>query len=118
MKWHLYKRDDPNTWPQVDCKFIVCDSRQNVFICNWNNDRKMFFTSMSWCDKDEYYYGYISFMPSGYTTKYPIKCMNKNDCYQGYNDDGYCVVRNTTCKYAKIVPEYTIKEELVWKEFE
>ena len=126
MTWRLYKRNDPNTWPQIDCPVLVYDSfkqyqdsKENVFICYWDNDRKQFYTPLKWCDKDEYYYTYIAFIPSGYKTVWPIKCTKgRNCCEDGYDDEGYCMADNLECKFGQAVPMYNIEEKSIWREFD
>ena len=118
MKWHLYKRDDPNSWPKIDCKFIVYDSNQNILVCSWNNDRKMFFTPMCWCEKDEYYYAYIAYVPSEYQVHELTKCADDSNCKIGCCDDGYCMYDFCDCEQQRKINEYTIKEKRIWKEFE
>ena len=125
MKWHLYKKDDPNTWPQIDCPMVVYypvkqyhDSEPVIFIGHWDNDRKQFYTPKKWWDEMELYYAYVAYTPSGYKTCYPIMCTCDN-CPEGYDDNGYCMDYDDeyACKYKKEVPEYVIEEKAIWKEF-
>lgn len=126
MKWHLYKRDDPNTWPQIDCPIVVYypykqynDSEDIIFVCRWNNDRNQFYTPMKWWDKKELYYAYIGYVPSEYETHNVTKCADRNYCRTGceWLDDGYCLLR-AECEQQRSVNEYSIKEKAIWKEFE
>ena len=120
MKWHVYKQDDPNTWPQIDCPMVVCDKPTEVLmICVWDKDSNQFCEERhSWHhDFDECYYAYIGYVPSGYKTLYPVKCMRGDDNRCAYDDDGYCMFESE-CKFAKEAPEYSIKEKAIWKEFE
>lgn len=122
MKWRLYKRDDPNTWPQIDCPMIVygkhCGTYPIMQVCNWDKECESF------CYESEYfyyrftecYYAYIGYVPSGYKTLYPTKCMKKGiRCAD--EDDGYCMF-DSPCEFAKEVPEYEIEKKKIWKEFE
>ena len=94
------------------------DSQENLFICYWDNDRKQFYTPTKWCDKDEYYYTYVAFVPSGYKTVWPVKCTKgRNCCEDGYDDEGYCMADNLECKFAQEVPMYDIEKKTIWKEF-
>ena len=124
MKWYLYRKDDPNTWPQIDCPMVVYypykqyhDSDDIIFIGRWDNDRKQFFTPKKWWDGKELYYAYVGYVPSGYKTCYSTRCMRENDDRCAYDDDGYCMF-DISCEFAKEVPEYGIEEKVIWKEFE
>lgn len=123
MNWHLYKKDDPNTWPKIDCPMVIYGGapfyRNLLDIFKWDNTAKNFI----YCDKrvlsvDECYYAYISYVPSGYKTTYPTKCMRDGDRCT-YDDEGYCMADRTyACHYKRDVPEYSIEEKIIWKEFE
>ena len=123
MTWRLYKKDDPNTWPQIDCPMLVylyhANGDMNLWICKWNKDKKWFIRD-EMCNffTEECYYAYIGYIPSGYKTTYPAKCTRDDRC--GYDDDGYCMLEaeNQHCEFAKTVPEYSIEEKRIWKEFE
>ena len=124
MKWHVYKKDDPNTWPQIDCPMIVYyDDKIMSCVYFWNNDKHCFFDDKNigeW-GFEECYYAYIGYVPNGYKTCYPIRCTKENCwCKDGYDDNGYCLDYDGdySCGYKKIVPEYTVEEKRIWKEFE
>lgn len=123
MKWRLYKKDDPNTWPHIDCPMVVYGMHNNEWtimkICVWNREFEHFRVEDEWFhyNFDECYYAYIGYIPSGYKTLYPIKCMCEYDDRCAYEDDGYCMFEDS-CKFAKVVPEYEIEEKRIWKEFE
>lgn len=126
MKWHLYKKDDPNTWPKIDCPMVVWTG-EDLFLCDWYNDyRKMFDLCevIDPCfyerlrDLTELYYAYIAYVPSCYKTLYPTRCTKESYCEYGYDDDGYCMAENQQCYFAKLVPEYEIEEKTIWREFE
>lgn len=123
MKWHLYKKDDPNTWPQIDCPMVVYypykqyhDSDNIIFIGHWDNDRKQFFTPKKWWDEKELYYAYVGYVPSGYKTYYPTRCTREDNNRCEYDDDGYCMLEGP-CPFSEVVPEYGIEEKVIWKEF-
>ena len=125
MKWRLYKKDDPNSWPQIECPMVVyCpfrqyhDSEHIIFMCRWDNDRKQFFTPKKWWDEKELYYAYVGYVPSGYKTHEVLKCMNDDDCKIGCDDNGYCMYDFYKCEQQRRVNEYTIEEKAIWKEFE
>lgn len=123
MNWHVYKKDNPNTWPQCDCPMVVYGGvpfyRNLLDIFKWDNTTKNFIYS----DKrvmtvEECYYAYIGYVPSGYKTCYPIICTCKN-CPEGYDDNGYCMDYDNeyACGYKKEVEEYSIEQKRIWKEF-
>ena len=120
MKWRLYKKDDPNTWPRIDCPMVVYNHEaEKINIC------KKYIPGALILDNgglifNECYYAYIGFVPSGYKTLYPIKCMCEYDDRCAYEDDGYCMdyENDCACEYKKETAEYFIEENRIWKEFE
>ena len=123
MNWLLYKRDDPNTWPKIDCPMVVCfydpNGIMSLDICKWNKDQNWFVREEG-CDFfiKECYYTYIGYIPNKYKTTYPIKCSQSWDSRCGFDDDGYCMAdRNYTCQYKQDIPEYSIEKKRIWKEF-
>ena len=126
MKWHLFKKDDPNTWPELDCPMVVCDKYERLNMCDWDNECKWFVsynpeTYLYYTHLDECYYAYIGYVPSGYKVFNPIVCTNKKHGYTcDEYDDGYCMYRDLhpNCKYQKEVNEYGIEVKAIWKEFE
>lgn len=122
MKWHVYKKDDPNTWPQIDCPILIYGGipfyRELLDTVDWNNASKNFV----WQNErtlffEECYYAYIGYVPSGYKTLYPTKCTCE-DRQCEFEDDGYCMSDRTfACEYKRDVVEYLIEEKAIWKEF-
>ena len=122
MNWHLYKKADPSTWPQIDCPMVVCQGDKVMsYLYFWDNNEHCFFNrrSIRGYNFKESYYAYIGYVPSGYKTLYPIICTCKN-CPEGYDDNGYCMDYDNDyiCGCKKEVAEYEIKEKRIWKEFE
>lgn len=119
MNWHLYKKDDPNTWPKIHCPMVLCqDEKVMSFLYFWDNDENCFFNrrSVRGYNFNECYYAYIGYVPSGYKTLYPTRCIKKGiRCAD--EDDGYCMFESP-CEFAKEVPEYKFEEKRIWKEFE
>lgn len=123
MKWHLYRRDDPNTWPQIDCPMLVYGGvpfyRDMPDIVTWDNVSKKFM----W-NKDralsfkECYYAYIGYVPCKYKIHTVLKCMDDSDCKIGCADNGYCMYDHCECEQQKEVNEYSITEKAIWKEWE
>ena len=122
MTWHLYKKDNPNTWPKIDCPMIVCfqkslNDEMELHMCKkFVKGFGIFMFQDGGTCGVECYYAYVGYVPSGYKTLYPVKCMKKGmRCAD--DDDGYCMFENK-CEFAKTVPEYAIEEKRIWKEFE
>ena len=43
MKWHLFKSNDPNTWPEVKCPLLIYDDNFDAFyVCDWDNSLSKF----------------------------------------------------------------------------
>ena len=124
MEWHLYKKDDRNTWPQIDCPIVVyfCNSNGiiNLDVCKYNKEQNWFIREEK-CNFfiNECYYAYISYVPSGYKTHYPIICTCDN-CSQGFDDNGYCMDYDNeyVCGCKKEIAEYSIEMKRIWKEFD
>ena len=121
MKWHLYKEDDPNTWPQIDCQLLVYFPKSERFSldCIWDSEDHFLMDRYGLIDF-ECYYAYIGYAPSGYKTLYPTKCMRENDGRCAYEDDGYCMDYDNeyACGCKNEIAEYKIEMKEIWKEFE
>lgn len=123
MKWHLYKKDDPNTWPKMDCPLVIAmKNTVRLSTYGWDNENKCFYERCSGVNrisKNDCFYAYIGFIPSEYTTTYLTKCTQVWGARCGFDDDGYCMAdRNYACQYKRDVAEYSIEEKRIWKEFE
>ena len=120
MKWHLFRQDDPNTWPQIDCPMVVYYG-DKVMSCVyfWDNDKHCFFDDRNignWNFK-ECYYSCITYVPSGYRTHKVLKCKDDSNCKIGCKDDGYCMYDFYECEQQVRINEYNIEEKAIWKEF-
>ena len=122
MNWHLYKRDDPNTWPKIDCPIVIAmkNTVRSATYC-WDNEKKCFYNRFAdkECIPKECFYAYIGYIPSEYKTHHPIICTYEN-CPEGYDDNGYCMDYDNDyeCMYKKAVAEYSFEKKRIWKEFE
>ena len=121
MSWHVYKKDDPNTWPEIDCPILVYDDVWCEFhICKWNHIISRFFEPRekllhTW---KECYYQYIGYVPNGYKAIKTQKCSCKRKCE--YEDDGYCfdAKEGMNCMFCEEVTEYSLNDnKRIWKEF-
>lgn len=125
MNWKLYKKDDPSTWPKIDCPILVYEGRY-LDMCTWDrkcnlfvpNNRKM---AMFYFGISECYYQYIDYVPSGYKEVTVLKCgvSPKTNCQ--YEDDGYCFdcPIEIKCKHRYEEPMYLLNDnKRIWKEFE
>ena len=124
MNWKLYRKDDPNTWPEIDCPILVYDEVWcDFYICKWNNELNRFVEPGRkilhyW---KECYYQYIGYVPNGYKVCKTKKCGVWPDTRCEYADDGYCfdLPRGITCKRMIEVTEYSLNDnKRIWKEFE
>lgn len=121
MKWHLYKKDDPNTWPKIHCPMVLCqDEKVMSFLYFWDNDENCFFNrrSVRGYNLNECYYAYIGYVPNGYKTHEVLKCVDDSNCKIGCEDNGYCMYYEFECEQQRKVNEYSIEEKRIWKEFE
>lgn len=124
MNWHLFRQDDPNTWPQIDCPMVIHtgwinEHEPKLFqIARWDNKNKWFKVDSSAIVMTECCYAYIGYAPSGYKTTYPTKCMRERNDRCAYDDDGYCMLDRTyACEHKQDVAEYSLEEKRIWKEF-
>lgn len=128
MEWYLYKKDDPSTWPEIDCPILVYDeSLYDFYICKWNPSLSKFVEPKEniihyW---SECYYQYINYIPSGYKTLHLKVCRYVDEngdecaCLYGFDDDGYCFASGMFgCEHKKAINEYHIEIKRIWKEFE
>ena len=122
MCWHVYKKDDPNTYPKLDCPILIYDDAWcEFYICKWNHTINKFFEPKekllhTW---KECYYQYIGYVPDGYKTLQPNKCMAELQERCELEDDGYCMDVHKPCPFRKTVNEYSLKDnKRIWKEFE
>lgn len=122
MNWHVYRKDDPNTWPEIDCPILVYDEVWcEFYICKWNNDLNRFIEPNKkllhyW---KECYYMYIGYVPNGYKEIKTKKCSCIRKCE--YEDDGYCfgAPEETDCIFCKEIVEFSLNDnKRIWKEFE
>ena len=117
MNWKLYRKDDPNTYPEIDCWVLACRAVGDNFYlarCKWDKGSKCFIGdgAAAW---NECYYVYISYVPDGYRTAKVKKCGRDKRCE--YDDDGYCE-SDDYCEHAKEMNEYWLNDnKRVWKEF-
>ena len=121
MKWHVYKKDDPNTWPQIDCPMVVYFAGSGGLSLDfyWDNEENYFVDDCGCLEVDECYYAYIGYVPSGYKASYPTKCACDKRCPHGFDDDGYCMSDRTfACEHKRDVIEYWVEKRAIWKEFD
>lgn len=128
MNWHLYRKDDPNTWPEIDCPMLTCRYFSDMFyelkIMYWdqNNNSLYYIENMERrdCYEDELYYQYIGYIPDGYKVIKTTLCGVYPEKLCEYVDDGYCFdcPREIHCKHMHEVNEYSLNDnKRIWKEF-
>lgn len=122
LNYHVFKIDDPDTWPDVDCPILVWKPN-----CNWPNiyqwDPK---AHVFLNDYDTYYpskclYVYITYMPYVEKELHPIKCRcgSEDFCKLGFEDDGYCICDDGfKCELQYVANEYVIGMKRIWKDIE
>jgi hypothetical protein len=127
MNWHVYKKDDPSTWPEIDCPMLIYNEVWCEFhICKWNNIINRFFEPKekllhTW---KECYYKYIGYIPNGYSVSHPVVCgridEEGNELIKcDFWHDGYCENEESVCEYSQVLNNYYIYDEKrIWKEFE
>lgn len=124
MKWHLYKRDDTNTWPQIDCPMVVykeySEDTIDIIVCTWDQAFSKFYedSDSHYYNFDECYYAYIGYVPRDYKTHKVLKCMDDSNCKIGCEDDGYCMYDHCECEQQRKINEYEVSTKRVWKEFD
>lgn len=123
MHWKLYRKDDPNTWPEIDCPILIYDDVWcEFYICKWDNNINRFFEPKekvlhTW---KECYYAYIGYVPNGYKAFKTTKCHLNPEYGCEYEDDGYCfdAQKDVYCPFCKEVTEYSLNDnKRIWKEF-
>lgn len=125
MSWHVYKKDDPSTWPEIDCPVLIYKENFNSFhIWRWKKSVNKFITNDTEREinyTNECYYQYIGYVPNGYTTFKTKKCSAYPEKLCEYVDDGYCfdAPEGMSCEFCQEVNEYSLNDNLrIWKEFE
>ena len=129
MNWHLYRKDDPNTWPEIDCPMLVCryfsDFLYELKIMYWDQKLNLPYYIVNMekydCEEDELYYQYIGYIPNGYKAFKTTKCNIDPEYGCEYECDGYCfdAPEDMLCEHCKEVTEYSLNDnKRIWKEFE
>lgn len=119
MKWHVYKRDDPSTYPKIDCPILILLNDVTVVVCKWDNEQKCFYND-EFCFDDGCFYACIGYLPYMYQTHHPVGCNydRLRLCPHGFDDDGYCICDDRfKCEHQVVRNEYEIMMRRVWKEF-
>lgn len=117
MNWHMFKRDDPKTWPEIDCPMLICTDNELLITCLWDNALKCFYNDeIGFTEYWECFYSYIGYLPYIEKELHPTKCKDNRYLCSHY-DDGYCLGEDTKCKGIEVVTEYSIGHKRIWKEF-
>lgn len=119
MKWYVFKKDDPSTYPEIDCPMLVFKNFDDDYLfarSHWDNVAKCFVGdgASAW---NECYYAYICYVPSGHKVHQTLRCLNDKNCKFGCNDDGYCMYDFCECEQQVVRNEYEVMREWVWKKF-
>ena len=118
MNWRVFKIDDPDTWPEIDCPILVSKSIDNYpMVYQWDSREHCFLNDYDTYYPNKCFYMYIGYLPYIESVFHPIKCNNEEHRCASC-DDGYCLEELGICGYAKEVTEYSIGLKRVWKDIE
>lgn len=118
MRWHVFKLDDPETWPKYDCPMVVCKSADDQpDMLYWNKNNRTFQNDHKEIKFGKCFYVYISYLPYIEKEVHPTVCTCcKCLCPEGYDDDGYCLGNDSVkCEYKKVKTEYALGLKRIWK---
>ncbi len=131
MDWHLYRKDDPSTWPEIDCPMLVYVKyrmgTEELHVCRFDKRFKKFYgmTDLQVANHafafTECYYQYIGYVPNGYKAFKTKKCILNPEYGCEYEDDGYCCdgAEDDYCEYCEEVTEYSLNDnKRIWKELD
>lgn len=120
MQWKVFKRDNPSTYPDIDCPLLVywTDGNRDIFYtAKWDNEDKEFVRDLRTIRfyKGDIFYSYLAYVPYIEKELHPIKCdMRYKAC--GHEDDGYCLFGNK-CQGKCQTTEYSLGLKRIWKDF-
>lgn len=115
MYYKVFKMDDPDTWPELNCPLLVWKPNQEwPYIFQWDPKEHCFIDDRVTYRPKMCFYKYIGYMPYIERELHPKKCTNKDRCYD--EDDGYCLYIGE-CEYQKEVTEYALGSKPIWKEY-
>ena len=121
MNYNVFKIDDPDTWPEINCPLLVWrENHDYPFIYQWDPIAHCFLN-----DYDTYYpnkclYAYIGYRPYIERELYPTICMCPEEfiCPYGSDDNGYCMFDDKfSCEYMKAKTEYAIGIKRIWQKY-
>ena len=121
MNWKVFKKNDPSTYPEIDCPLLIYwtdGSREIFYTAKWDAEDKEFVHDLRTIRfyKGDIFYAYLSYVPYIENEMHPAKC--KEDKYLcSHYDDGYCLGEDTKCKCIEEVTEYSLGYKRIWKEF-
>lgn len=124
MNWKVFKKNDPSTYPDIDCPMVVYRPYTSCFTLDvhyFDNERKKFYQKEGgdarWYKAyDECFYSYVGYLPYIEKEFHPAKCkMDRYLC--SHYDDGYCLGEDTKCKCIEEVTEYSLGSKRIWKDF-
>ena len=118
MRWHVFKLDDPETWPKYDCPIAVCksiDDWPEMFW--WNKGNRTFENDYKEVKFSKCFYVYFTYLPYIEKECHVTKCgYYKENCPYGHDDDGYCMCdEDFECEYKKAKTEYALGLKRIWK---
>lgn len=116
MNYKVFKMDDPETWPELNCPLLVWKPNQAwPYIFQWDPKGHCFLDDRVTYRPKMCFYQYIGYMPYIEKECHPIKCGFNDWICQSY-DDGYCMC-DEKCGDQKKVTEYMLGSKPIWKEY-
>ena len=116
MKYNVFKIDDQDTWPTLNCPILVWRKNYEYpMIYQWDPIEHCFLN-----DYDTYYpnkciYSYIGYRPYVVKETNPIQCACHDWRCPSY-DDGYCL-QDEECKYQKEILECMMGLKPIYKKY-
>lgn len=122
MIWHVFKIDDPETYPDMNCPMIVCQSPDDwPEIYQWDNIEHVFINDYQTKKLNRCFYSYVGYLPYIERELHPVVCGCSSDftCPYGSDDNGYCLFDDDfKCGFMKPKTEYSIGYKRIWREWE
>lgn len=117
MNYKVFKMDEPETWPELNCPLLVWKPNQEwPYIFQWDPKAQCFLDDRVTYRPKMCFYKYIGYMPYIEKELHPYKCKEGRYLCSNY-DDGYCFGEDTKCRCIKEVTEYSLGSKPIWKEY-
>ena len=125
MNYKVFKMDNPDTWPELNCPLLVWKPNQEwPYIFQWDPREHCFLDDRVTYRPKMCFYKYIGYMPYIKKELHPIQCAYLDEkgngimCPYGFQDDGYCVCDDGfKCEHQYKQTEYALCSKPIWKEY-